>query len=659
MIYLVSNQNSVYSSELFKTISLEDALDLLIKTPILGLDTETGGLDCFTKKLLLLQLGTYEFQVLFDISSYNGKIPEKLKVFLNTSTALFILQNAKFDLKFLFVQEVILTNVFDTMLAETIITNGLQFKGRDLKSIAMKYLSIELDKTVRGDIITKGLSDRVLLYSADDVKYLELIMDRQITQINSLNLKNAVALDNKFVVVLAYIEYCGIKLDLEAWLKRTTIAEAQVLILKKELENFLWKDKKYKYFSGMTDMYTLEQDCILNWDSPKQVLELFNSYGINTILKKKGEDVSTIDAKVLEPQVNKFPILPPYLKYKEAQKEISTYGRSWSKYINPKTKRIHTTFKQLMVTGRLSCGNKKDGTVNLQNIPSDPETRRCFIPEPGNLMCSCDYSSQESIVLANFSKEPNLINFYEKGLTDSHSYIAFLMYPELKTCDPKDVTSEILDYIKNNHKDKRQNAKKGAFTIAYGGNGNTIAKNCNIPKEDGEFVYNAYFAAFPKMRQYFDFVAYNAAKNGYIEFNKITKRKYFFNQEENDFFALKSIVEDPYFWRTSNAVEINKRYKAAKSELSRVSQNFPIQGSSADITKYACILFFKEVLKRNWFNVVKMVNIVHDEIIIEAPEELIELAKDVLLTSMKTAAIPFCPIVPLGASADIGDHWIH
>lgn len=341
----------MFDSKRYTIISLEEGIELLSKEPELGLDTETQGLDCYTKQLLLLQIGTFDFQVLFDISSYGGKIPKELVSFLTTHKATYILQNAKFDLKFLFRQGVILTKVYDTMLAEIILTNGLQYKGRDLNSLTNKYCGQELDKSVRGEIITKGLSDSVLLYGANDIKYLQDIKRKQLAQAEALKLTRAIELDNAFVIVLAYVEYCGIKLDFNKWMIKTNKNIKKSAETKQALEDILWEDKKYSYFSGMIDMWTGKQQCILNWDSPLQVIKLFKEYGINVIEKKKGEEKETIDAKVLDPQKDKFKILPPYLEYKALQKEVSTYGESWRNYINPITKRIHTTFKQLMDTG--------------------------------------------------------------------------------------------------------------------------------------------------------------------------------------------------------------------------------------------------------------------------------------------------------------------
>lgn len=366
MIYLVSNQANLYDSNLFVKISIEEAIDMLSKLDYISTDTETQGLDAYTKKLLLLQLGNKDFQILFDIESFEYKIPQSLKQFLNNSKATFILQNAKFDLKFLFNQKVFLNRVYDTMLVEIILTNGMQYDGRDLQTIADKYCNVYLDKSVRGEIITKGLNSAVLVYGAKDIMYLEDIMNKQMALVKSLSLEKAVELDNNFVIVLAYVEYMGIKLDYEKWKVNADSNVRKAGELKTQLENLLLKDKKMKWFSGMQDLFTGQQECIINWDSPKQVIELFKEYGINVVIKEKGEEKESIDAKVLDPQKNSFEILPIYLDYKAVQKEISTYGYNWKKYINPLTGRIHTTFKQLMDTGRLSSGSKYDETPNLQ-----------------------------------------------------------------------------------------------------------------------------------------------------------------------------------------------------------------------------------------------------------------------------------------------------
>lgn len=465
MIYLVTNQISMYDQSLYEQISVTEAVHILEKEEELSLDTETTGLDCYTKQILLLQIGTFDYQILFDIQSFGGKIPKELKEFFKVSKALYVLQNAKFDLQFLMVQDILLTRIYDTMLAEIILTNGLQFGGRDLTTLAEKYCGVTLDKSVRGEIIRTGLSDRVLIYGAKDVEYLSTIKRKQLSDIKLMKLEKALDLDNAFVVVLAYIEFCGIKLDYDKWRKKTDTKVKESSELKIKLEKRLWADEKFEFFSGMLDMWTGIQTCDINWDSPKQVLALLQSYGVNTKIIVKGEHKNSINSSVLEPQVHKFPILKPYLDYKAAQKEVSTYGYNWRKHINPITGRIHTVFHQLKDTGRLSSGDKRSGAPNLQNLPSDKLTRSCFISEKGNSISASDYSSQEQIVLANFSKEENLIRFYQDGFTDMHSYIAFLMFEDIRRCGVEELTPDKLRYIPLEHNDKRDLAKSAGFAI--------------------------------------------------------------------------------------------------------------------------------------------------------------------------------------------------
>ena len=417
MIYLISNQYDAFGGE-FQQISLSEGIALISSLDNIGTDTETSGLDCFTKKLLTLQLGNKDVQVVIDVASYNGQIPEDLKVFLNNSDQLFILQNAKFDLKFLYKQGVLLKNVYDTMLVETILTTGLQIAGRDLKTIVKKYCDVDLDKSIRGDIIIKGLTANVIRYAAFDVVYLEDVMNSQMKLVKGARLENAVKLDNEFVKVLAYMEYCGIKLDWIKWKEKSLKDLKEVIDKKIILDKWLLDNNYLEYFSGMEDMFTGQQDCILNWDSPKQVIGLFESLGINCTIKDKGVDKKTVEEKAIGKYVKDFPILKLYFDYKAASKLSSTYGLSWEKMINPVTKRIHTSFQQIMNTGRLSCGNMRENKPNLQNLPADELTRSCFVAEPGNKYIAVDYSSQEQIVLANFSQEENLINFYRKGFTD-------------------------------------------------------------------------------------------------------------------------------------------------------------------------------------------------------------------------------------------------
>ena len=657
MIFLVSNQTNAFNND-FKQISLEEGIEMLKPLLFVGTDTETQGLDCFTKSLLTLQLGNKEFQIVFDISSFDCRVPEILKDYLNNSEQTFILQNAKFDLKFFYKQNIILKHIYDTMLVEYILTIGLQLDGRDLKTLCKKYCNVELDKSVRGDIITKGLNSAVIKYAAYDVVYLEEIMNKQMKQVNYLKLNNAVLLDNEFVKVLAYIEFCGIKLDWEKWRLKSLRDLDTVLEKKTALNKWLLDNGYTQYFNGMNDLFSGEMECILNWNSSQQVIVLFESLGIDCTFKKNGETKKTIEEKVIGKFKSKYPILELYFDYKSAIKLTSTYGLSWEKMINSRTGRIHTTFQQIMNTGRLSCGNARENKPNLQNLVSDEITRSCFIAEPFNKYIAADYCAQESIVLANFSKDRNLLAFYEKGFEDIHSYVAFLLFPEIRRCKLEDLTNDELIWIKKNHKEKRNIAKTAEFAIAYGGNGSTIAKNTGQSKAQGEFVYNSYFDAFSDLKDYFDIGMCQVERDHYILFNNITGRKLFFDSEE-PFLKYKEMISDPYFNCNPESRSILSEYNKSKSEVQRKSQNYRIQGSAADCSKLAGIMFFNQLIQRNLLFKVKVVNMVHDEFNIEAPIEIAEEMSNLLVKCMEAAGKQFCKLIPLTAEAAIGDHWIH
>ena len=657
MIYLISNQINAFGGK-FEQISLQEGINKVKDLKFIGLDTETEGLDPHTKKLLTLQLGNKEEQIVFDISSYDGRLPIELIEFLNNSKSTFIIQNAKFDLQFLYKQGVILDKVYDTMLVETIITNGFLGVSRSLKAICLKYFDVDLDKTVRGQIITKGLNAAVIEYAAYDVYYLEDIMNEQMKLVEGAHLQNAVRLDNEFVKMLAYMEFCGIKLDLEKWKKRANEDLVELVEKKNKLNDWLLQQGHTKYFSGMLDMFTEQQDCLFNWDSPKQVLELFESMGINCVVKQGGEERKSVEEKVIGKFKKDFPILELYFDYKGKAKQCSTYGLSWESMINTKTGRIHTSFKQLMNTGRLSSGDSKANKPNLQNLPGDHYTRSCFIAEKGNKFIAVDYSSQEQIILANFSLEPNLINFYKKGFKDMHSYVAFLMYPDIRRCELEDLTPEKLSYVKQEYSEQRKIAKNAGFAINYGGNGVTIARNCNIPQKDGEFVYNKYFENFPGLREYFDRVMAHTMKYQHVTYNSATNRKLFLDPSL-PLVKYKPDVDDPFFWRRPDAKSIHALYRNSLADIQRVSQNYPIQGTAADCSKLAGVILFNELKKRNLLFKVLVVNMVHDEFCVEAPEEMAEEISQLVVDCMEKAGTIFCKVVPLRAEPAIGNYWIH
>lgn len=458
MIYLVSNRVEIPELKPVSFIqrsSVEQALEYLSKEDILGFDSETGGFDYFKDPLFTIQLGNREHQYVIDTQTVDIDLFKNL-----LQSKLLIGHNLKFDLKFLYVNDIFPTSVYDTFLGEKTISLGIDTHKCALDACVMRYEGITLSKDERANINGR-LTAEFILYAAKDVEYLHSIREKQLATLQSAGSLVSIQLDNEFVKVLAYTEFCGIYLNKEKWIAKMESVQLELEEAEKALNQFILDNNLEDFINKQYSLFSNEISVSINWNSPHQVVQFFKKLGVNTQVVDKGETKDTIEAGHLGKFKDRFPIIKTYLNYKECQKDLGTYGQNWLDQINPKTGRIHSQFKQLMNTGRLSCGGKnkqtKESYLNLQNIPSDKETRGCFTAEPNNVLIGCDYAGQEQIVLANKSLDPNLLEYYDKGLGDMHSFIASKMYPELEGLD--------LEEIKTVHKDKRQAAKSAGFAI--------------------------------------------------------------------------------------------------------------------------------------------------------------------------------------------------
>mgnify|MGYP002575792120 FL=1 len=465
MIYFVTGQRNLFEfpDAKYKCISVEESLKILEPLRIVSLDTETTGTEIWTGKLLLLQLGNKENQVVIDCLTIDVN---QYKDYLE-SDRLFIIHNAKFDLRWLYKEYIVVRNVYDTYLAEKILFLGfpLGIVSLSLQACCDRYLHIYLDKTVRGQIHA-GMTEEVIVYAANDVVYLEDIMNLQLVTINARGQKVALDIENEFVRVLAYIEYCGIKLDPVKWkakmakdAERLRIAEQKLndwvvdYVMKKDDPSLIARNydthKKGKPAKLADNVYVVipqpslfsEFDtgpqCIINWNSSKQVIRLFEELGFDLLVKDKktGKMKKSVESKFIELQASKSSIVPLYLEYSAAFKVVTSFGQNFLDAINPVTQRIHPTFNQMMDTGRLSCGSggkgkggktkdddiaeeedeskdtstqANDKSVNVQQLPATEETRAAFVPEKGHLLVDCDYGDlQMWIILLTFVSKIN------------------------------------------------------------------------------------------------------------------------------------------------------------------------------------------------------------------------------------------------------------
>lgn len=696
MIYFVGDKKLDFTCGDIEQISVEDSLDLLNPLSEVGLDTETDSLDCWSGHLLSLQLGCSEFQVVIDCTTIDIL---RYKEYLE-SDRLFLGWNLKFDLKWLLRKGIILRKVYDGFLAEKLLWLGYPISLKpeqwnrikepryeyiqgdqvkkpyyllklSLQKAAELYCNVKLDKSIRGQIRYKGLTEDVIRYSAGDVTYLHDIKEHQLQELEKKDLLRAIEYENRFTIPLAYCEYCGVKIDADKWKAKMKKDKERV---DKALDNLnkwlIQNEPNSKYIDYQGNLFSEDSfnpTITIKWNSAQQVIPIFKKYGvdISTTDKVKGTDKDSVDAKILKPQKDKCSLIPLYLEYKEAVKITSTYGQNVLDTINPVTGRIHSNFSILGTdTGRLSSGG--DGSINMQNLPSDAETRACFISEPGNRFISIDFCSEESCVMASLADDKAMIYELMEGEKDLHTLTAKIVFSEI----PKDMPAS---EVKKKYHDLRGKAKGYEFAMNYLGNASTLENNYGISKEEANRVYNAYMTGFKGLKAFQDFRIKDWWDKGYILISPISGHKAFiydYKALKEDEKWIKTLDWDYYreMKRTDPqcyTVQRVKNYFKRRAASSKQSGNYPIQGVSALIFKVATVYFWNKILENGWFDKVKLCIPIHDEWDIEAPESIAEEVAQTLHACMVKAGAFFCTRCRLDADISRLDDgslptcWVH
>ena len=262
MIYLVTGQLSLFENEAYKTISAEESLEMMKDWNVVQYDSETDGRDAHINKLLCAQFGNdaTDTQIVVDTSTINILL---YKDILESKT--LIGQNLKFDLAFLYNYNIKPRNIYDTMIVEQLLHLGYPSGtlSYSLKAIANRRLGIDIDKTVRGEIIWRGLDTEVIKYAAGDVMYLEKIAKSQLVDLKKQDLIKAAKLECDFIPSLTYMEWCGILLDEVKWKEKM---KNDALLLEKARENlnhFVTSNPKYSKYTYVN----LQGDLFLGFDT--------------------------------------------------------------------------------------------------------------------------------------------------------------------------------------------------------------------------------------------------------------------------------------------------------------------------------------------------------------------------------------------------------
>jgi DNA polymerase-1 len=357
-----------------------------------------------------------------------------------------------------------------------------------------------------------------------------------------------------------------------------------------------------------------------NLASPKQLSDiLFVDLKLPTGKKTTKKTGFSTDSEVLTELALLYPIASDILLHREVSKLKNTYADKLPLAINPETGRIHTTYNQaLTATGRLSSSDP-----NLQNIPAKSEIglriRAAFKAEPGCRLVSADYSQIELRVMAHFSEDQALIKAFERD-DDIHAQTA----AEIFGLEPGQVPPDL-----------RRQAKTINFGIIYGQGAFGLSKQLNITQGMAKDFIDRYFQRFPGVRTYMEKTCIEAAQKGYVT-TLFGRRRYLP--------ALSSLGP-------------------AKREAERMAINTPIQGTAADIIKMA-MLRVDQALRQMALKS-KIIIQVHDELVLEVPEDELATVKSLLTSEMsKAGADPVIsgakPLtVPLKVDVADGQAWVH
>jgi DNA polymerase I-like protein with 3'-5' exonuclease and polymerase domains len=567
---------------------LDDVFGLIRDSKILGVDTETTGLEPITDRIRLLQIAAPDKAALvIDMFLLSEAAKERLKNIFN-SDSVKVFQNSKFDLKFLMADGFEFSGpIFDTMLAAQLVNDNNGPRSVGLESLVSYYLGLRLPKDEQKSDFSGSLRDAQIEYAAKDAAILLPLRERLIEEIKKNKLIEVCKLEFDCAFAVADMELAGVKLHKAKWQK----LYEDYLKEQKELANKVSKELDSQ---GMQlNMFGEETSVGINLDSQAQVIKA---------LSRKGIELTTTSHSELVEYKDKHEVIRNLLEYRRVSKAIQGFLGPIPQFINPVTGRIHSSYRQIGAnSGRFSCGNP-----NIQQIPRGKEFRECFVPEEGNKFIIADYSQIELRVAAEIAQDRTMMKAYRKG-QDLHALTAAL------------VANKSIEEVT---KAERQSAKAINFGLIYamGAKGlQAYAKTVygvDMKLEEAEIFRDRFFKA------------YSGIANWHARMKKAV-----------------NITET----RTLSGRRCIFTGDPGVTGL----LNTPVQGTAADIAKKALGMLVSEVKSLQGH----IIATVHDEILLEVPEEKAEEAAERLKDVMERAGAFYLKKVPVVAETIIADSW--
>ena len=576
--------------------------DFFLTKEILVLDTETTSTAAIDAELVGLSFAVEEHKAFYVPIPANReealRIVNIFKPLYEDPRILKIGQNLKYDLQVLRNYDIHLAGqMWDTMIAHYLIQPELRHNMDYMAEIYLNYQTIHIDELIG----PKGKNQKSMCDLPPSMVYEYACEDADIT----LQLKNKLEPELKknecedlfyniempLMPVLAEMEMNGVCLDTESLSETSRILTNRM----NEIETRIYE------LAGQS----------FNIASPKQVGEiLFEKLKIIDKAKKTKKGQYVTSEEVLQQLRNKHEIVADILEHRGLKKLIGTYIEALPKLINPQTGHIHTSFNQtITATGRLSSSDP-----NLQNIPirgeDGKEIRKAFVPEPGRLFFSADYSQIELRVMAHLSQDENMIRVFQEG-KDLHAATAANIY--------KKPIEEVT-------RDERTKSKRANFGIIYGITIFGLAERLDITRDEAKMLIDGYFQTFPQVHDYMEQSKKVAREKGYV----IT-----------------------LFGRRRYLPDINSQNATVRGYAERNAINAPIQGTAADIIKVAMIRIFNRFKAEGIKS--KMILQVHDELNFSVYPEEKELVERIVLEEMQNAIELKVPLV---ADSGFGKNWL-
>jgi DNA polymerase-1 len=580
-----------------------ELIALLLQQQTICFDTETTGTDANCCELVGLSFAVKPGEAWYVPVPANQddakSIVTEFKPVLEHGQIGKIGQNIKFDILILKWYGVeVKGSLFDTMMAHYVIDPDTRHGMDVLSENYLGYKPVSITSLIGPKGKNQGNMrdvevEKIKEYAAEDADItlqLKTIFEPKLKQVESEKLINEI--EHPLIYVLADMEYEGVKID------HDTLRE-----FSKQLETDI---------AGFEKIVYEKAGVRFNIASPKQLGEvLFEKLMLDPKAKKTKTGQYQTGEDVLLSLAAKSDIVRDILDFRQLQKLKSTYVDALPTMVNPKTGRVHTSYNQAVAaTGRLSSVNP-----NLQNIPirteRGREVRKAFIPrDSGHSIVSADYSQIELRIIAEISKDPNMMQAFVDNL-------------DIHTATAANVYGIALDEVTS---DQRRNAKAVNFGIIYGQSAFGLSQNLGIPRKEAADIIEQYFAQFPGIKQYMSDTMNFARENGYV-CTLMGRRRYL--------------------------RDINSANATVRGFAERNAINAPIQGSAADMIKIAMINIHREFKAQNLD--ARMTMQVHDELVFDVPNNEIEIVKPIIMHNMKTA---IKTTVPIMVEIGTGLNWL-